>query len=221
MKGKFIVFEGGEGSGKTTQIDLVQQWLHSVQPQTEIVVTREPGGSELGKVLRYFLLNWAGGEAIQKEAELFLYMADRAQHVRTVLMPALERGAIVLCDRYVDSTIAYQGYAHGMDIDHLYQMNAVATNWLHADLTLWLDIEAREGLARIDRKLDRMEQIEIGFHERVRLGYRAIWSRATAHGRNILRVDATPPKDEVFVTVQQLISELLSIESTAPTPDAV
>ncbi len=168
MKGKFIVFEGVEGCGKTTQIQRSRQWLlnsgwlaklQSHKLIKQLVATREPGGTDLGVGVRQLLLNPAR-ELIHDRAELLLYAADRAQHVETFLRPHLADGDLILCDRYTDSTIAYQGYGRGLDFALIDQLNQMSTNGLESDLTLWLDLEVERGLARTQKRgaSDRIEQ---------------------------------------------------------------
>ncbi|QYO62964.1 dTMP kinase [Leptolyngbya sp. 7M] len=156
MPGKFIVFEGVEGSGKTTQIEQTRAWLLSSpviarlrqQNQvSQVITTREPGGTPIGKTLRQLLLQ-PSDEAIPDRTELLLYAADRAQHVETFLKPLLATGAVILCDRYTDSTVAYQGYGRGLNRLLIDQLNQIATNGLQSDLTFWLDVNVEVGLAR-------------------------------------------------------------------------
>ena len=150
MKGKLIVFEGVEGAGKTTQMQGLIHWLQaSCFLRVGLVATREPGGTELGRGLRHLLLKQDAGELVSDRAELLMYAADRAQHVETCLKPELSKGTIVLCDRFTDSTIAYQGYGRGLNLNLIKQLNEIATGGLESDLTLWLDINVEAGLARV------------------------------------------------------------------------
>ena len=142
---RFITFEGGDGTGKTTQLRVVESHLRELNRSR--VLTREPGGTALGKMLRKVLLE-AGDEEIAESSELFLYLADRAQHVRQVIAPALLAGKIVLCDRFSDSTLAYQGYGRGMDLDWLRRLNDTATQGLRPDLSFLFDCPVEIGLAR-------------------------------------------------------------------------
>jgi dTMP kinase len=159
--GRFIVFEGVEGAGKSTQLNRLQRWLtesgwvdvlsKDLKSGTPpIWITREPGGTILGKQLRQLLLDSAltAAEGLPDVTELLLYAADRAQHVHAALRPALAEGTLVLCDRYTDSTVAYQGYGRGLALPLIQQLNAIATGGLKSDLTLWLDLDVREGLSR-------------------------------------------------------------------------
>ena len=165
--GKLITLEGPEGAGKTTQSDALSQWL--VKAGYDLVVTREPGGTDLGRRIRHMLLD--AGSDITDKAEILLYAADRAQHVEKVIIPALRRGRIVLCDRYIDSTTAYQGYARGLGTEFVEQVNRIATGGLVPDLTLIYDIPPDKGMARKKSSLDRLEQEDLEFHRLVREGY--------------------------------------------------
>ncbi|WP_017316368.1 dTMP kinase [Mastigocladopsis repens] len=206
MKGKLIVFEGVEGCGKTSQIQLTQEWLKSFK--TSVVVTRQPGGTELGLHLRKLLL--AGdSNSIANRTELLLYAADRSQHVEQVIKPAIQNGAIVLCDRYTDSTIAYQGWGRGLDMNLIHQLNAIATSGLESDLTLWFDVDVEVGLARKrggGDRLDRIEQETIAFHHRVQQGYVQLH---TSYSQRIVRVDATLSKEAVQQKIQAILTSKL------------
>lgn len=173
--GRFITFEGIEGSGKTTQMSLLAERLRS--GDREVVVTREPGGTALGAALRGLLLA-ESGPSIAPETELLLYAADRAQHVVEVLRPALDRGAVVLCDRYLDATLAYQGFARGLGFERVLAYHRDPPLDLRPDRTLLLDLEPDEALGRArDRNANvagdegRFEAEQADFHRRVRQGY--------------------------------------------------
>lgn len=181
MKGFFVTFEGTEGTGKSTQLRLLADHLRAAgQPVT---ISREPGGTAFGRTLRSLLLD-PGAATIAPWAELFLYLADRAQHARDVILPALERGAWVLCDRFADATVAYQGYGRGLDAAFIGDASARAASGLVPDLTVLLDLEnVAEGIARARQRQsadgtagveDRFENEELAFHRRVRDGYRAL-----------------------------------------------
>jgi dTMP kinase len=178
MSGLFITFEGGEGSGKTTQIRLLARRLRAVPG--EVVETRDPGGTTIGKEIRRLLLS-PESSRMSEAAELLLYEASRAQLVREVIAPALARGAVVLSDRFTDSTLAYQGYGRGLDLDLIHRLNRLATAGLTPNLTLLLDVDATVGLARSARiasteamSRDRIEQEPLAFHQRTREGYLAL-----------------------------------------------
>jgi dTMP kinase len=165
--GLLVTFEGIEGSGKSTQIELARGYAE--EEGYPCLVTKEPGGTPLGEEIRNFLLD-RGDLSIDPLAELFLIEADRAQHVAEVIRPALEEGRLILCDRYTDATIAYQGYARGLDITVISQMNQWATGGLTPQCTIVLDCPVEVGMARA-KGVDRFEREDKKFHERVREGY--------------------------------------------------
>ena len=192
--GFFVTFEGVEGSGKSTHLRLLARALR--EAGREVVETREPGGTSLGQSLRDLLLTPASA-APDPLAELLLYCADRAQHAAEVIRPALAAGRIVLCDRFSDSTIAYQGYGRGLDLDTVDTLDARARGGLEPDLTFLLDCPAEAGLARALARsgaADRFEQESIAFHEAVRRGFHAL---AAAAPRRYRVIDTTPPAAEV------------------------
>lgn len=217
MRGKLIVFEGIDGSGKSTQLARVRDWL-SAHPQwppdRAIAVTREPGATRWGSVLRDLLLaperlaSDLGEEPLADRAELLLYAADRAQHVAACLEPALARGSLVLCDRFVDSTTAYQGYGRGLDLELVRALNAAATGGLRADLTLWFDASPETALARRrDRgQGDRLERDRAAFHQRVWEGFRAI---AQQEPERVVRVDANGSAAAVERQVRAILRDRL------------
>lgn len=166
MTGHFITFEGVEGAGKTTQCRLLIADLQAAG--VDAILVREPGGTPLGEAIRDILLQSEG--SVTAEAELLLFLAARADHTARVIRPALERGVWVVCDRYADSTVAYQGYGRGLHLDTVRRMNAFATGGLLPDVTFVLDVPAALGLSR-QKERNRMEREEIAFHERVRNGY--------------------------------------------------
>ncbi|MCL6433033.1 MAG: dTMP kinase [Leptolyngbyaceae cyanobacterium HOT.MB2.61] len=215
--GKFIVFEGVEGCGKTTQLQRSQQWLvesgwlallQSKGYLQEVVTTREPGGTELGAAVRQILLEQPTQEPIQDRTELLLYAADRAQHVEGFLRPHLAKGSLILCDRYIDSTIAYQGYGRGLDLTLIDQLNQIATGGLVSDLTLWLDLDVEIGLARTRQRgtRDRIEQADLAFHQRVQQGFTEL---AHAHPHRITRINASGSETEVAGQIQQALTQRL------------
>jgi len=207
MRGKLIVFEGVEGCGKTTQLQRTREWLQMQNASLPLVVTREPGGTELGMMLRRLLLN-SEGKPIQDAAEMLLYAADRAQHVEEVLRPSLAAGAIILCDRYQDSTIAYQGYGRGISLSLIRTLNSMATGGLESDLTLWLDVDVELGLARAQGRsaADRIEQADSCFHRRVQQGYKEL----AASSERIVRVDASLSEALVQQQIQAIVSQRLT-----------
>ena len=174
---RFITFEGGEGSGKTTQIKLAADWLR--ERGIPVLATAEPGGTPLGRKIREILLN-RGSWTIGAEAELLLFAAARAQHVRETILPALEAGQWVLCDRFADATLAYQGFGRGLDVEFIRTLNDFSTCSLKPDLTLLFDLPVEVGLARAEKRAadgrpeaseDRFEREERTFHGRIREGY--------------------------------------------------
>lgn len=208
MLGKLIVFEGVEGAGKTTQMQRIQSWLQALTP-TPVVITREPGGTQLGQGLRRLLLDYQGDEPIEDRAELLMYAADRSQHVEGFLKPQLQQGTIILCDRYTNSTIAYQGYGRGIDLKLIEQLNEIATNGLESDLTLWLDIDVELGLSRTRTRgiADRMEQANIEFHRRVQQGFEAL---AKCNDEGIIRINAHLNIEEVTEIIKRILTNKLT-----------
>ncbi|MFH7028336.1 MAG: dTMP kinase [Heteroscytonema crispum UTEX LB 1556] len=207
MDGKLIVFEGVEGCGKTTQMQLCCEWLQSVG--ISVIMTREPGGTPLGLDLRRLLLEKSADKPIAEVTELLLYAADRSQHVNQELKPHLEQGKFILCDRYVESTIAYQGYGRRLNMSLIHQLNAIATGGLESDITLWLDIDVEVGLSRKSKGeagLDRIEQEKIEFHRRVQQGYAEL---AATNQERIARVDANLSKEAVQQQIQAILSNRL------------
>ena len=212
--GKLIVFEGVEGCGKTTQLRRLYDWLaESVWGQflrekiqaEPVMVTREPGGTNLGLELRRLLLE-PGKTPIQERAELLLYAADRAQHVEELLKPNLGKGVVILCDRFTDSTIAYQGYGRGLNLSLISQLNQIATNGLESNLTIWLDIDVEIGLARKRKQgeITLMEQADLSFHRRVQQGFTEL---AKAHPQRIIRVDANQNQELIAQQIQKILNE--------------
>jgi dTMP kinase len=206
MTGKLIVFEGVEGAGKTTQMKQTADWLQTWCSQDKsIVITREPGGTSLGKQIRQLLLDDTQND-IGSRTELLLYGADRAQHVESLIKPHLDRGDIVLCDRFTDSTIAYQGYGRGFDLMEIDKVNQLATGGLQSDLTFWLDLDVEVGLERVllRGKLDRMELADLDFHQRVRRGYQEL---AKSYPDRIVRIDANRPEVVIQKEIQLVLHQ--------------
>ena len=218
MAGRFITFEGIEGSGKSTQIARLAERLR--RGKIDVVETREPGGTELGRALRPLLLR-PTAEPMGPAAELLLYVADRAQHLEKVVEPALKRGELVLCDRYVDTTLAYQGRGRGLDIEWIRALHARAPLDRVPDRTVLLDLDPTLALDRARRRdLDRgrtesegrFEQERIEFHLRVREGYLAL---ASAAPDRIRVIDAEGPAEEIEQRVVDALADLLPVrEST-------
>lgn len=208
MRGKLIVLEGVEGAGKTTQMSLLKDWLEkNLDDRSEqIICTRQPGGTELGQQIRSLLLTADLQEVIAPLTELLLYAGDRAQHIVNFMQPALNAGKIVICDRFTDSTIAYQGYGRNLDLTLIAQLNQIATQGITSDLTLWLDIDVELGLTRTRQrgKSDRMEQADISFHRRVSNGFREL---AKQYPERILKIDANQ-------SIEKVRSQIISIMET-------
>ena len=202
--GLFVALEGGEGAGKSTQVDLLQRWLTGLG--REVVVTREPGGTPLGLRLRELLLDPSTG-ALAARTEALLYAADRAEHVQDVIRPALRAGAVVLTDRYIDSSIAYQGAGRSLDPADIAKLSAWATEDLLPDLTVVLDIDPQVGLRRFDAPLDRLEAEPLSFHVAVRNGFLAL---AEQHAVRYLVVDATQDPDLIQAHIRERLSGLVS-----------
>lgn len=199
-RGMFITFEGGDGSGKSTQIQSVRDWFES--RGREVIVTREPGGTELGTEIRRLVQN--GPEDVDARTEALLYAADRAYHVATVIRPALERGAVVLGDRYIDSSLAYQGAARSLGVDEIASLSAWATQGLYPSLTFLLDLPPEVGARRRTDAPDRMERESMDFHERVRHEYLRL---ADAEPKRIVVIDAVGTVDEVFSEIRGVLVE--------------
>ena len=199
-RGVFITFEGGDGSGKSTQIQSVRDWFES--RGREVVVTREPGGTELGTEIRRLVQN--GPEDVDARTEALLYAADRAYHVATVISPAPERGAVVLGDRYIDSSLAYQGAARSLGVDEIASLSAWATRGLYPSLTFLLDLPPEVGARRRTDAPDRMERESMDFHERVRHEYLRL---ADAEPDRIVVIDAVGTVDEGFSEIRGVLVE--------------
>jgi dTMP kinase len=198
----FITFEGPEGAGKTTQIKKLASYLES--EQKNVVLTREPGGTGISEAIRGILLD-AGNKLMDDRTELLLYAAARAQHVREVIIPALGSDKIVICDRFSDSTLAYQGYGRGLDIDLISKLNAIATDGLKPDLTILLDIDVKVGLQRVENirlGFDRLEGERLEFHEKVRQGFLTL---AEQNPKRIRVISAEQTAEEIF---QQIVFEV-------------
>ncbi|MCU1530384.1 MAG: thymidylate kinase [Frondihabitans sp.] len=205
MAGVFITLEGGDGAGKSTQASLLDEWLREMG--RTVVRTREPGGTDLGGEIRNMVLHRRGH--IAPRAEALLYAADRAHHVATVVRPALERGEIVLQDRYLDSSVAYQGAGRILGADEIRSLSLWATEGLLPDLTVLLDLDEVAGRDRLDRsrtEYDRLEAEAAEFHARVR---HAFLDLARAEPDRFLVLDATLPKAEIAAVIRERVRRLL------------
>ena len=204
MKGKFITFEGSEGSGKSTQIELAQQYLES--KGKNVLFLREPGGVKISENIRSILLD-PETKDMTDECETLLYMAARAQLVSEIIIPALNSGKVILCDRFLDSTVAYQGYGNGVDIEKIKNIGEFVTQGFYPDLTFLFDLNVEEGFARINRSKDRIEQRGLDYHSRVRSGYLEI---AKSEPDRVKLIDARKSKEEIQSVVQKHIDQLLN-----------
>ncbi len=200
--GIFIALEGGEGAGKSTQAKLLEQWLSSAGH--DVVLTREPGGTPVGAALRAILLNHDTG-SLSPRTEALVYAADRAEHLDALIRPALTVGSIVITDRYVDSTLAYQGAGRSLDVADLEQLAQIATGGLRPHLTIVLDIDPVDGLSRAG-ELDRIESEPLDFHQRVRERFLAL---AAADPGRYLVVSAMGDVDATHATIRAAVEPLL------------
>ncbi len=210
---RLITFEGGDGTGKTTQVRALENYLR--QQRRPCLVTREPGGTALGKLIRKVLLE-VGDHEIASSTEMFLYLADRSQHVHEVILPAIDAGKIVLCDRFTDSTLAYQGYGRDIDLNWLRQLNDAASGAVRPDLTFLLDCPVDIGLARTVRRQaervtgrvqeDRFEREKIEFHEKVRAGFLDLAQNEPSRFRVI---NAAKPVEVISAEIRGIIDQEL------------
>ena len=189
-KGLFITFEGIDGCGKTTQMELLRDYFEKMGKT--VIMTREPGAMGLGEKLRKILLNYEG--EVSPVCESFLFLADRAQNVDTIIKPAVSRGDIVLCDRHADSTLAYQGYGRELDLERIKMLNDIAVSGLKPDLTFVFDIDIKTAQKRLQSSKDRMESLGAEFFERVRRGYLKI---AENEPERVKVLDAEKPVEEI------------------------
>ena len=201
-RGLFITFEGTDGCGKTTQIKLLKDYLE--KKGETVLLTREPGAKGLGEKLREILLNYDG--EVSSNCESFLFLADRAQHIDTIIKPAIERGEIVLCDRHTDSTVAYQGYGRGIDLNQINMLNNIATSGLKPDITFIFDIDIETSQKRVGKEKDRMESAGIEFFKRVREGYLEI---AKSDNERVTLIDGTSPIPDIHEKIVNIINKTL------------
>ena len=211
MKGKFIVFEGIDGCGKTTQINQIAEWLKSLDliPKTnKLIITREPGGTKLGQSLRSLLLETSKENIPHPITELLLYAADRAQHINQIIQPSLNRGDWVISDRYSGSSIAYQGYGRELNIKLITDLEKIATNGLLPDITFLLDIPVDESIKRRIKMIDdRIEKEGENFLEKVSLGFRTL-----SKERQWNKVSASRSKEEITSEIQTEIIKAFKAE---------
>lgn len=211
-KKMFITLEGIEGCGKTTQINHLSTFFENRgQP---CVVTREPGGTAIGKEIRSILLNPSNKDMVPR-AELLLYMADRAQHIAALVKPRLAENSVVLCDRYFDATVVYQGFARGLDTRFIYELHRLVLEDFKPDITILLDLSPRIGLARAWKQLDngtrsgtesRFEEETLSFHEKVRAGYLEL---ARLEPERFRTIDASGDENQVQKDIREALTEFL------------
>ncbi len=202
----FITFEGGDGSGKSTQAEMLYKKLQTVG--TPALLTREPGGTPLGERIAD-LLKWSKAIEMSPVAELLLFNASRAELVDTVIKPALENGTVVICDRFTDSTIAYQHYGRGIPLSTVLEVNAAATGGLKPDLTILIDVPVLVGFGRKkDDKKDRFEEENLAFHERVRGGYLKL---VESEPKRFLVIDGTRSKKDIARVIWEWVKAMLPV----------
>ena len=206
-KGLFIVFEGGEGAGKSTILDKIYTWLEEIG--YSCIKTREPGGIKISEKIRSVILDNENTE-MDERTEALLYAAARRQHLVEKVIPALKDGKIVLCDRFIDSSLAYQGHARGIGIDEILDINKFAIEGFMPDLSIFFDLDPKLGLDRINkdssREVNRLDNEKIDFHNRVREGYNLVMKMS---GDRMVRIDASKGIDEVYNDVKDIINKYL------------
>ena len=208
-KGFLVSLEGPEGAGKTSVLEALIPILED--RGVEVLTTREPGGVLIGEKIREVILDPSHTE-MDPKTELLLYIASRRQHLVEKVLPALEAGKLVIMDRFIDSSVAYQGFGRGLDIDAIDWLNEFATDGLKPDLTLYFDIEVEEGLARIaansNREVNRLDMEGLDLHRKVRQGYLSLLER---EGNRIEKIDASLPLDQVIENTQQLLFDRMGL----------
>ncbi len=205
-RGIFITMEGPDGSGKSTQIELLRGYLE--EKGYDVIITREPGGTVISEAIREIILNKDFTE-MSSMTELMLYASARAQLVSEVIGPAIDSGKAVISDRFVDSSVVYQGIARGLGVDTVYEVNSYAIQGYMPDITFLLDLSAEEGVRRKkdQKELDRMEQESLDFHRKVVEGYRTLAEKSPDR---IIRIDATLPIEEIYDTIRGNVEKALS-----------
>ena len=211
MKGKFIVIEGIDGSGKTTQIKELEQWLNKtnfIPKNNQLVITREPGGTELGRSIRSLLLDTSKGKSPDSITELLLYAADRAQHVNEIIRPSLNKGDWVISDRFSGSTLAYQGYGRKLDINLIKDLETIATQGISPDITFFLDIPVDESIKRrITREDDRIEKEGRDFLSNVSLGFNLL-----SKDHKWKKLSAIKSKEDIIAEIKSELIKILKIK---------
>jgi dTMP kinase len=196
----FITFEGGEGNGKSTQSKILYEKLKG--SGKKCILTHEPGGTEVGELICKILKS-EHSEPISAETELLLFNASRSQLIEQVILPALNDDAIVICDRYTDSTLAYQGYARGLDLETVRKANVLGSHGIVPDLTFFFDMDPKSSFSRIKTKLDRIEKESLAFHEKVRKGFKAI---VKAEPKRFVTIDASRSIEEISEIIWNEVS---------------
>ena len=208
-KGFLVSLEGPEGAGKTSVLEAIIPILED--RGIEVLSTREPGGVLIGEKIREVILDPSHTE-MDPKTELLLYIASRRQHLVEKVLPALATGKLVIMDRFIDSSVAYQGFGRGLDIEAIDWLNEFATDGLKPDLTLYFDIEVEEGLARIaansDREINRLDMEGLDLHRKVRQGYLSLWEK---EADRIVKIDASLPLDQVIANTQQLLFDRMGL----------
>ena len=206
-KGLFIVFEGGEGTGKTTAIDEIYNWI--IESDFKCIKTREPGGIKISEQIRQVILN-KENKTMDGRTEALLYAAARRQHLVEKVIPALEEGSIVLCDRFIDSSLAYQGYARELGIEEVMRINKFAIGEYMPDLSILFDLDPKIGLERISsnehREINRLDLEKIDFHERVRAGYNIVYEE---NKDRIIKIDAEQSKENVINQIKKILKPII------------
>lgn len=213
-KGFFITLEGGEGCGKTTAAKELVKRL--TQQGYQVIYTREPGGVKISEKIRKLILDKKNSE-MDPVTEAILYAAARRQHLVEKIIPGLEEGKIVICDRFIDSSLAYQGYARGLGIEKIYDLNLLAIGDYLPDSTYLFDLDPEVGLSRIAGResLDRLETEQLEFHEKVRKGY-SVLSTSLPYSKRIYTIDASKPKEEVSDTLYMAVLTDLVLNNVSP-----
>ena len=210
VRGKFITFEGGEGSGKSTMIEKTFKWL--IDNNINCIKTREPGGIKISEKIREVILDNDNIE-MDSRTEALLYAAARRQHLVEKVIPALNDGIVVLCDRFIDSSLVYQGHARGIGIDEIIKINEFAIDGYMPDLSIFFDIEPKLGLERIlmdnNREVNRLDKEKMEFHTLVREGYNLVYNM---NKDRIVKIDASKSIEDVFSNVKKIISKELNIK---------
>ena len=204
MNKRFITFEGGEGTGKTTLIEMLMKDL--LASGFDAIKTREPGGSKISEQIRNVILNVDNTE-MKYMTEALLYAASRCQHLEEVVKPALNSGKVVICDRYVDSSLAYQGYARGLGIEKVYKINDYAISGFYPDLTIYIDVDPRIGLGRIKsnhRDMNRLDLEQIAFHDKVRNGYLEV---SKMFPDRIKVIDGNDTIENIYQKIKEIVFE--------------